>query len=456
MNDRSNREAPVGASGEIGSAGRALGALALVLALGLGACENPLDVENPNNVIEENLNTPSAVAPLVNGSLSTTADAVSWALAIHATATDELFWTGSRDAWNQLDIGNITGRANEFTDVAFPQYAEARFQAQKAVDVAEQFQDELPNEEDLARAYFFAGLNHMYLAMTYENFAFPDDPREPAQPVGESNMDQVFDMAIQFATNAMNEAQSIGASGLVTRSLALRTVARHQKAIWQALENGASPPVLIDNADVNSDAQAFLARPNVGTTQDWRWNFNYSSQTVTNTLGDWVMERGEMQFDPKFVSLNPDNPKDVEDVDITDPISGDVDPRVEEVVNGYITNQQFTDIMGLSAREIHLILAEAELAQSDPAGAETHINHVRSMDGQPDYDHTDSGHPSPMEMLQYERMTDLYMGNRRLQDLYRFGLQDDRWNSSAATVTAPGTVFPVTVTECRANPNFNC
>lgn len=440
-----------------GSLGATVPILGLLVAAGLvlTGCENPLDVENPNNVAEEDLNSAAAVNPAVNGALRTTTDAWGWTLAIHATATDEVTWIGSRDAWNQLDLGNITGRANEFTDVAFPQLAEAVFMTRKAVEVAERFQGELPRPVNLARAYFFAGLSHTILAENYEDYAFPDEPTESAPPVGEENMDQVFDMAIQFASDAIDAAAQVGASGLVTRSYALRARAGFQKAVWEKLNPPGETPdePLVSDPDVVSDAQEVLNR--VGTTEDWTYNLQYTSQTGTNTLGAWMHDRLEMRHASKFAETATPDPFALEGV-IEDPITGEADPHMEELLTNWLDRQQFVDAAALSAREMHLILAEASLAEGDTAGLETHVNHVRTMDGLPAYQSEASEHPEPMEMLRFERMTDLHLTGRRIQDLYRFGERAEKWQDVSAAASEPGTVFPVTITECRANTEFNC
>ncbi|MFB6368593.1 MAG: hypothetical protein ABEJ00_03175, partial [Gemmatimonadota bacterium] len=112
-------------------AGRGLGllALALTVLVGAAACDNPLDVENPNNLVAEDLNNPQGLSAAVNGALSTTSRGISEMLAPYAAATDQIQNIGSRDAWLQLDFGKVANEANEFTDGAFPYVTEARYMA---------------------------------------------------------------------------------------------------------------------------------------------------------------------------------------------------------------------------------------------------------------------------------------------------------------------------------------
>jgi hypothetical protein len=64
-------------------------------------------------------------------------------------------------------------------------------------------------------------------------------------------------------------------------------------------------------------------------------------------------------------------------------------------------------------------------------------------------------------MLTHERRVILFLQGRRMMDHYRFGpsTYPVDWLVSATAVTAPGTLFPITLTECLSNPNItsaNC
>ena len=74
-----------------------------LLAFGLAGCSDPLDVENPNSLVEDDLESPTIAAGLANGALATTATAIGEMLSVYNTVSDEIVWIGSRDAWGQLD-----------------------------------------------------------------------------------------------------------------------------------------------------------------------------------------------------------------------------------------------------------------------------------------------------------------------------------------------------------------
>ena len=72
------------------------GAAASLAAAVLGACGDVLEVDNPNNVVDEALNNPAATASIVNGAGASVIKAFNSVLAPYGAVTDELTWSGSR------------------------------------------------------------------------------------------------------------------------------------------------------------------------------------------------------------------------------------------------------------------------------------------------------------------------------------------------------------------------
>ena len=68
--------------------------LALVGAITLAGCDGLLEVDNPNNVGEGDMQKPGSVAALVNGAPATTAEAYTTITRAHVTRTDEYDWAG--------------------------------------------------------------------------------------------------------------------------------------------------------------------------------------------------------------------------------------------------------------------------------------------------------------------------------------------------------------------------
>jgi len=98
---------------------RASRLLGVALVIALAACSSLLDVKNPNSVTEGDLNTPKSAANQANGALASLARAWGQILTPYSMATDDLTWTGSRDACHSMAQGTISEPTNEFVDAAF-------------------------------------------------------------------------------------------------------------------------------------------------------------------------------------------------------------------------------------------------------------------------------------------------------------------------------------------------
>lgn len=427
--------------------------LAAVAALTMPAC-GILDVENPNNLLEEDFREPEAASAAVGGALSTVARAISRGWQPVGMAADELIWIGSRDAWGQLDFGFLFDPSNEFADENFPYLGEARWMADEAEELLLGHVAETPTDElktNLAKAHLYSGLMYMVLGETQEDFAF-SDRTEPAEPVGPDNMFTVLDQAIEKLSNAITLAQELEDSELEARALAVRARARHSRAIWDKIKPSVSTDDPLVNAnEAAADAQAVLSLVDDG----WAYKLNYSAATIANNMAGWINSRGENQFDSLVVNLDEENVRQILSVRLKDPIDDVVDPvitakLVEWKSPGAITGTgtQYPPLTVTSARHMHLILAEHALQQADEADFQMHINHIRSMDGLTDH----SGQIPALEMLEYERRVNLFLMGLRLNDMYRFGTRDVHWQASSDAVLCPGTLMPISTIELRANP----
>jgi len=197
-----------------------------LLAVGIGACDL-LEVENPNTLEESNLENPTSAAPMVGGLQSTVTRAVGYIYAPYSTASDELIWVGTRDAWLDLSRGFLGSPLNEFTDLAFTFVAEAEWTAREFVGRLEGFQEEgtLPDEQLLARGYLYGAIIKTTVGDMFSNWAFSDQ-REAAEPIGEENMTQLYDQALGWVNSGLElesdydtELQALKARILFSRSV---------------------------------------------------------------------------------------------------------------------------------------------------------------------------------------------------------------------------------------------
>lgn len=427
----------------------------LTFTLVLPAC-NILDVDNPNNLLEDDVRKASAANALVNGALAAVADATSNKWHEVGIVADELMYIGSRDAWGQLDFGFISNPNNEFTDASFPLLGQARWLADLAEATVLEHSQTITTpamRKDLARAHLYAGMIYMILGEVQEDFVF-SDKTEPGPAVGPAQMKSVLDQAITKLDNAVAAAQAANEADVHTLALAVRARAKHSRAIWDKINptpNTADP--LVSAPGAVADAQAVLAR----VTGDWRWDFRYSSSTLANDMAAWINSRGENQFDSvSVVRVAAANVRQITSVRMLDPITNEVDPvilaRLLEWKDGNLTGtgNVYPPLTLVSARHMHVILAEDALQRGDDAGFQQHINAIRAMNELPDY----TGQISALNMLKHTRRVNLFLSGVRLNDMYRFGESSAHWKPGSDAVSSPGTLLPITIVEIRANPHL--
>jgi len=144
---------------------------------------------------------------------------------------------------------------------------------------------------------------------------------------------------------------------------------------------------------------------------------------------------------------------------LRDPITGTPDAVLQVTADSFKTKTTYPNFTALSARELHLLVAEIRLAQGDTAGFTSAINAVRALNFGTSfqYDPANVAHPRPRDMLIYERQVNLFLQGRRLADMYRFGIDysvaaGGKWQASSEAVTQPGRFLPLTARECLSNP----
>ena len=415
--------------------------LALALSVVLAGC-GLLDVENPNNLVEGDLSNPAAAPAMANGAEASVTRAMGQILKIYCTATDELVWTGSRDAFQQLDFGNTTNPFNEFTDGAFPFVAEARWQADNFVSRLEAFRDagSLTSPEALGRTYLYKAIIYTTIADMFDDFA-RSDRTEPAAPEGEANMVNFYDEALA----ALNSATPLLSGDNLVAAEAMKARVMFSKALWgkvhPGMPNMADP--LVNDAAAATAAQAAL---DMMGSPDWTFDLVADGGVgLANDMAAWVNDRREMTFGDTYVQRTAGG-NAVEAVTFPDMIDGGVHPYLDAFITGWVGDSIYPDMTVVSAREMHLILAEVALASG--GDFTTHINNLRAIDGLTPY----SGQVDAQALLVESRQVSLFLQGRRLHDHYRFGVSSPEWISESDAVQSPGSFLPITIVEIEANP----
>jgi len=397
------------------------------------------DVKNVNAVTEDALTDPTAATSLANGLGGNLQLAVNGLIGISGAASDELQWAGSREYWNLLDGGDIGDPVNEYSNGTYPFMSTARWQGDYTVAALEKFGTTLPNRADLARAYIFAGTAYLFIGENYEDFIIGSSRTEPTASIGEANMQITLDSAIAYYTKAVALATTLNNAELTRQALGLRTRARFSKVVWQKLRapRGFPAAPLVNDAATTADATAALtamASPSyrfrlTSTAQNGGGYFNTGFE-VNQRL---ELRAGDVYTNPNAARTTP--LAGIAGIRLNDPVSGQPDATLATAINDCcrLAAAQFLPYTLTSAREMHLILAEAALAAGNTPVFTTNINAARAIDGKPAW----SGAPLAQAMLIHERRVGLFLQGRRLHDHYRFNEPADKWLANNSATRRP-------------------
>lgn len=431
-------------------------ALLLAATAGLGGCANILDVENPNNLIEQELENPASATSLVNGAGGTVARAIGALLGPYSVASDEAYLIGSRDAWRELQIGQVSNPRNEFTDDAFRYMAQARWMADEAVMRVEGFNqaNQLTDRTQLARAYLFAAIARIVIGDMFEDYTF-SDRRESRPPVGAANMsDSTYGKAIDYLNKGLVIAQAANNVELQRQILGTRARAKFSRGVWaklHALRNGqplASP--LVNDAEANADARAALAL----MAADYQFNLTLANDDLAIagevSLAYNINQRPELSVDTIVYGVAGSRANPTPRVKLPDPVSGQPDPVLANMMREFTASYTNQPILITSAREMRLILAEAALAEGNMAAFGEQINAIRELNSLPAW----TGQVPALDLLKHTRRVTFFLQGRRLADMYRFGETSRFWQLTppSTAIARPGSLLPITCVEIRAHP----
>lgn len=433
----------------LGTMGRLVGTAAIAAAALLPTgCANPFDtdVNNPNAVVEEALGDPAGATTLVNGQGASVTRALTAIYAPYATATDELTWSGSREYWKNLDDGDISDPVNEYTDGAFPFVGEARWMSDYVIPKLIAWDNALllRNRADLVRAHVFGAIIYITIGDMFDDFIFESDRTVAAAAVGPANMRVAYDSAITMLDRALPVAQAIGNAELQRQVLGLRARAKHARAAWGLIRPARTVPAnpLVNDAGATADATAALAL----MSATYRYTLTPTANNLAGiNLGFEMNNRAELRAGATFMGPGTTN---TAPIIMNDPVTGTPSATVTAMIAACCRQAVGNNVpmTQVSAREMHLILAEAALAAANTGTFLTEINASRAVDGLPNYPDA----TTPNAKLEYERKVQLFLQGRRLMDMYRFNVDDPRWltTSTAATTMC---FLPITYIERLAN-----
>ena len=416
------------------------------------------DVTNPNAVSEEALEGASSAPPLVNGLHAAVTRALTGIYGPYSVGSDELTWVGSREHWGWLDAGDVSYPINEYIDGAFPYVSEARWLSNYTIEKLEGFDKEntLRDRTGLVRSYIYGAVIYITIGDMFDDFVVGSDRTAPAPPVGADNMGVMYDSAVAFLDRALPIAQALNNITLRSQVLALRARAKHAKAVWTMLKPARATPAspYVNNAGANADATAALVLMS--------GNYAFKLLPVTGgaatiSMASEMNSRQEIRAGDVYVNPDPARPTTVAagaaGIKLRDPVTSQPDPVLLKAIDECcrVASTTLTPFTIVSAREMHLILAEAALATNNTAEFMTRINAMRALEALPPWGGTT---PAARDMLIYSRQVNLYLQGRRLNDMYRFGIKDAKWLPSNIA-SKKACFFPIPAIERRTNPEVN-
>jgi len=436
------------------------GVLTLALGVGLTACDTlgTTGIENPNVVAQEDVENPTAAPALVSGLLFRTSAAMAELAVTHATISDELTWRGSFDNVGALDRGSLVSNTGWYGSPAYTALTTARWLGDQTIEILEAHQAAgvLPNLLLLARTYWLTGMVYVEAAANFEEFAISD--RRTAGPVVPRGA--LYDRGIELLGQASTTAQQAGDANLETTAMAYRARAYWMRAYWDKMRPGTRPSEpLISDTQANALATQVLAR----VPANWRHVFTYSPTTQESRIGFEVNSRSEVVVENHIIeqdasrrfSCRPGHAAcNRNGIRLRDPIDNIQDPALATQAFPFLSGFVYSDLVGISAQELNLILAEAALLAGNMGNFRDHINAVRALEPSlTPYNPLVHALVDSRELLVHMRQVNLFLQNqRRLPDLYRFGIRAPEWVTGETALTSPGKVHPIGHLECNSNP----
>ncbi|MGQ0648248.1 MAG: RagB/SusD family nutrient uptake outer membrane protein [Gemmatimonadaceae bacterium] len=371
---------------------RWLASTAAVLALSVSGCKGVLEVSNEQEILDENLNNPDAVVPIMNGVIGDYALAYANAIDIIGLFGQELQHTGSFPTWREVENG-IGTRPSGTGDQVFQNASRAIWVADTA---AVRFRKFLPDAEkrfEVATVLMWGGFAHFLLADNYCEMTFKGGPAETPRQ-GYERAKAVFEDAVKVATAA-------------NRTDVLRGAFAGRARVKLHLGDYAGA-----RADAQQIPQGFRLMALYGN------NARENNTVATNTT---TLIRREAGVHPRF--YNDARFK-------TEPRTAFRDKG--DTAKGPDPTRKFVEQLKYPARdtpipvftwqEARLIEAEAQLQLGNTSAAVTLINQVRAAANLPPYAGPNTAADVRAQLI-YERQAELWLQAHSVVDWRRFNLQ---------------------------------
>jgi hypothetical protein len=369
----------------------AVAALALVFAAATGGCDGFLDVDNESDILDQDLNTPDAMGPVVNGVAGDFGEVYSQGAHNVGLAALELWHTGSHGDDRETDEGFLK-RPSSQGNGGYNDASRAYWVSQDAQRrLNEAFPDDAESRAEMAEVIVWGGYTLHFLADNFCSATFNAGP--------EVTPDEVRAMAEADFTRAITVATAAGSSLWRLRAIAGRARARL---------------FLGDAAGAIADARQI--------PDDFTFYFNYSNNSGReqnhfpgHTRDKYRREVGihPRIFEDPVLSADPRVPMKDWGEDAVGP----------DAIRRWVEQEKYpeyeTDMLVSSWQEVRLIEAEAEIRLGNLSRAVALINQVRAAADLAPYTGAQT-ETAVTDQLRYERSAELWLQGQTLFDLRRF------------------------------------
>lgn len=398
----------------------------LLLVMGLGACDNLLEVELPGSVAGEDLNNSALAETLVNSALGQfecayTSYVASAGILAHEYINASSWLNVNTWGWRGLELHDITGSCPSSRDAtglgAYTPLQQARYIAEEAMRLIEGFPDDQVSgkSEKLGMLAGYAGFSYVLLGEGFCEMAIDQGPLMTPK--------EVLQVAEQRFNSAISHAEAAGNTDLRLMALAGRARTRLN---------------LGDLAGAASDAEQI--------PPGFVWNAEYS--TVDGRRENRLYNLNHRN---RVLSVEPAGYGNIR-------LAGVADPRVPVAKSGLVGHDGVTEhwfqakypsadspIPMASWEEAQLIIAEAR-----PEEAAAAINRLRARQGLPAYQPSGNVLADVLE----ERRRQLFSEGHRLNDMLRHNLPFPTGFNHKGQAWGPITCMPLPNQERQNNPNI--
>lgn len=407
-------------------------ALAALLLIGTG-CDGLLEVENPTNLLDDDLEVPQLIATLSNSAEGNLVNPISQAFVHGEMIGDHIFHPSVQDFGILIDTG-YRDRDNLLIEEIYTSLAAGRWIADNMVERLAALVQDASSHIGVAASYFWGAAARMTMASYFERVTYDAQAAiTPAQAVQDAITR--FQQAATIAAAAGNANLRAGALGGVAR--AYRTL------YYEGIMDGGGPmPAHMQQAET-------FAREALAVHADFRVDARYGQPGPINGMFSHLVEQPYHRMTPEYANR-------------ADPVTGAIDPRIKHTgpespgPRGEVRYFQakFTarnaPLPISRAAEAQLIIAEARLLEGDLPGAVEWINHVRAASGLAPFSSSDAS--AIRQQLIYERDTELWLEGRRWEDHRYYNIIPRYW-VEVNKVAGVALRWPMSVQERANNPN---